>query len=79
MASLYASSFLPYGRFYNRLGGNVGMLGAYFYLFIYLTVTGLRRPYVLELYIYFIMYKSNFLKKFNKKVFTSNRNILIKN
>jgi len=26
MSALYTSSFLPYGRFYNRLGGNVGML-----------------------------------------------------
>jgi hypothetical protein len=45
MSALYASSFLPYGRFYNRLGGNAGMLGAYFYMFTYLTVTSLRRPY----------------------------------
>jgi len=45
MCALYASSFLPYGRFYNRLGGNIGMLGAYFYLFLYLTLTSLRRPY----------------------------------
>jgi len=26
MACLYVTSFLPYGRFYNRLGGNVGLL-----------------------------------------------------
>jgi hypothetical protein len=44
------------------LGGNVGMLGAYFYVFTYLSITSLRRPYWLELYIYFIMYRSNFLK-----------------
>jgi hypothetical protein len=45
MSALYASSFLPYGRFYNRVGGNVGMLGAYFYMFAYLSLTFLRRPY----------------------------------
>jgi hypothetical protein len=45
MSALYASSFLPYGRFYNRLGGNIGMLGAYFYMFAYLSLTFLRRPY----------------------------------
>ena len=63
MAALYTSSFLPYGRFYNRVGGNVGMLGAYFYVFTYLSLTSLRRPYWLEMYVYFVMYKSNFLKK----------------
>jgi len=67
MAALYTSSFLPYGRFYNRLGGNIGMLGAYFYVFVYLAVTALRRPYWLELYLYFITYRSSFLKKGNLK------------
>jgi hypothetical protein len=45
MCGLYTFTFLPYGRFYNRLGGNVGMLAAYFYVFIYLGLTSLRRPY----------------------------------
>ena len=49
MAALYTSSFLPYGRFYNRLGGNFAMLGAYFYVFIYLTFTGLRRPLTFDI------------------------------
>ncbi|RYE12940.1 MAG: hypothetical protein EOP34_09830 [Rickettsiales bacterium] len=44
MCALYTSSFLPYGRFYNRLGGNIGMLGSYLYLLVYLTFTFLRRP-----------------------------------
>jgi hypothetical protein len=39
------------------------MLGAYFYVFIYLGVTSLRRPYWLELYFYFIYNRTNFLKK----------------
>jgi len=45
MCALYTNTFLPYGRFYNRLGGNVGMLAAYFYVFLYLAITSLRRPY----------------------------------
>jgi hypothetical protein len=45
MCALYCNTFLPYGRFYNRLGGNIGMLGAYFYVFLYLAITSLRRPY----------------------------------
>jgi len=79
MSALYASSFLPYGRFYNRLGGNVGMLGSYFYMFAYLSVTSLRRPYWLELYLYFITYRSNFLKKGKIKVLPNNSNLLIAN
>jgi hypothetical protein len=63
MCALYCNTFLPYGRFYNRLGGNIGMLGAYFYVFLYLSITSLRRPYWLELYFYFIFNKSNFLKR----------------
>jgi len=45
MCALYTSSFLPYGRFYNRLGGNIGMLGAYLYVLLYVSITSLRRPY----------------------------------
>lgn len=63
MCALYTSSFLPYGRFYNRLGGNIGMLGAYFYVLLYVSITSLRRPYWLELYFYFLFNKSNFLKR----------------
>lgn len=62
MSCLYAASFLPYGRFYNRLGGNVGMLSAYFYAFIYLGFSILRRPLVLELFLYSIYLRTNFLK-----------------
>jgi len=63
MCALYTNTFLPYGRFYNRLGGNIGMLSAYFYVFLYLGITSLRRPYWLELYFYFIYNRTNFLKK----------------
>ena len=37
MSCLYIFSFLPYGRFYNALGGNVGMLFSYIFILIYLS------------------------------------------
>ncbi len=62
MSALYTNTFLPYGRFYNRLGGNIGMLYAYFYVFFYLSVIFLRRPVFIDLYYYFLYKKINFLK-----------------
>jgi hypothetical protein len=47
---VYTYSFLPYGRFYNRLGGNPGMLYAYLFFFSYLVFTFFRRPVISELY-----------------------------
>lgn len=44
MAMLYTSSFLPYGRFYNRLGGNDIMLISYLHIIIFLTFRTIRRP-----------------------------------
>jgi hypothetical protein len=49
MCTLYTTTFLPYGRFYNRLGGNIGMLGAYFFVFFWLTFAVFRRPFSLEI------------------------------
>lgn len=57
MSCLYTTTFLPYGRFYNRLQGNWGMFGAYSYILLYLTFPIFRRPSVLE-------YSSTFM--FNK-------------
>lgn len=34
----YADSFLPYGRFFNRLGGNIGLTFSYLFIFFYLIV-----------------------------------------
>jgi hypothetical protein len=59
---LYCASFLPYGRFYNRLGGNIGMLYSYMYVFVYLGFTVFRRPVILEVLLYSIYIKTNFLK-----------------
>jgi hypothetical protein len=64
--ALYTSSFLPYGRFYNRLGGNFGMLGAYMFVFIYLSFYVFRRPYLLELIIFLMFAKANSLKNNTK-------------
>lgn len=33
---IYCDSLLPYGRFYNRLGGNKALMIAYFYIFLHL-------------------------------------------
>lgn len=73
MCALYTSSFLPYGRFYNRLGGNVGMLGAYMYVFLYLTFGFLRRPVWLELYYYNIFNKVTYLTYKNRVFFKKKR------
>lgn len=58
---LYAASFLPYGRFFNRLGGNFGLIGAYMYVFVYLAFPPLRRPIILELVLWLIYCRTNFL------------------
>jgi hypothetical protein len=59
---LYACSFLPYGRFYNRLGGNIGMLLSYLYIFCYLGFPVFRRLFILELFLYTFYSKVKFLK-----------------
>ena len=58
MCALYTTSFLPYGRFFQRIGGNWGFLCSYFYVFLYLGFNWLRKPVLLELaytYIYTIV------------------------
>ncbi len=37
VAVFYADSFLPYGRFFNKLFGNFALLFSYFFIFFYLT------------------------------------------
>lgn len=50
IAVWYAFSYLPFGRFFNRLGGNDSSLLAYVYIFIYLGGSTLRIPYVYNTY-----------------------------
>ena len=61
MACLYVSSFLPYGRFYNRLGGNSVTLWSFMYIFIYLGFPPLRRPVLVEFYVYLLYSKVKLL------------------
>jgi len=44
----YTLTYLPYGRFYNRLGGNLMFLIAYFYIFSFLTFLFLRNSWLLN-------------------------------
>lgn len=69
MSALYTLSFLPYGRFYNRLNGNFAMLLAYAYFFCYWVFPLIRKPVMLEYSLYNIALKCNIFKKFdqNKK------------
>lgn len=62
---LYCASFLPYGRFYNKLGGNIGLINSYLYVFCYLGFPIFRRPLILELFFYSLYTKVNFLKNVN--------------
>jgi quinol-cytochrome oxidoreductase complex cytochrome b subunit len=41
----YTGSFLPYGRFYNKLGGNFWLLVSYFYVFSFLTFMFFRNSW----------------------------------
>jgi hypothetical protein len=68
MCSLYTTSFLPYGRFYHRIGGNIAMLYSYMFVFIYLSCTSLRNPTALHLMHHNLIKKSLRLNvKLNKK------------
>lgn len=58
---LYTTSFLPFGRFYNRLGGNFGMLCSYMFVFLYLGFPIFRRPLFFEILISYIFLRINFL------------------
>jgi hypothetical protein len=45
---MYTLSFLPYGRFFNKIGGNVALLFSYFYIFAFLTFMPLRNSWILN-------------------------------
>nr|YP_010411975.1 apocytochromme b [Tetrahymena rostrata]QBI37943.1 apocytochrome b [Tetrahymena rostrata]URP31135.1 apocytochromme b [Tetrahymena rostrata] len=64
-SALYVTSYLPYGRFYNRINGNFGTLWSFMYLFIYLGNSFLRRFLITELFFYSTFVKSKFLKENN--------------
>lgn len=64
MAVAYSTTFLPYGRFYNRLGGNNGMLLAYLYIFLYLGIPNLKKNYS---YTYFKLFIYSLISPFKKE------------
>lgn len=47
MALLYTTTFLPAGRYYQRVNGNFGMLFSYFYILGYLVFDTFRSPKIL--------------------------------
>ena len=47
---LYSLSFLPYGRFFNKIGGNTALLMSYFYIFSFLGFSFIRNSYLLNNY-----------------------------
>jgi hypothetical protein len=49
-SALYVVSYLPYGRFYNRINGNYGTLISFLYIFIYLGTPYLRKNILSELF-----------------------------
>ena len=67
-ACLYTVSFLPYGRFYQRLGGNPTSLQSFFFIFSYLTFPFLRKPYTMESIKLFWFIKIIRLKNFYRSV-----------
>lgn len=46
---MYTSSILPYGKFYNRIGGNVMLLVSYFFILIFLT-----KPFTIFFYKFYL-------------------------
>lgn len=60
----YTTCSLPYGRFYNRLGGNVGLLLAYLFVFSFLSLSIFRRFVVFELNLFNMFSKLNYLARF---------------
>jgi len=47
MSCLHTTTYLPYGRFYNKIHGNHASLIHYEYIFAYLQFPALRGPYTL--------------------------------
>lgn len=48
LAVLYSLSFLPYGRFYNKIGGNFALLFSFLYIFSFLLFMFIRNSWILN-------------------------------
>jgi quinol-cytochrome oxidoreductase complex cytochrome b subunit len=46
IAMLHTLTFLPYGRFYNLIGGNMGLLISYLYIFSFLSFSSVRNSWM---------------------------------
>lgn len=68
VSALYVASYLPYGRFYNRINGNFGTLVSFTYVFLYLGTPYLRRSLFLEIFYNWIINNTYYLNniKYNK-------------
>ena len=68
---LYTTTFLPYGRFYNRVNGNIGLLAAYLTTLWWLAINFWRKPIFISVKIKdfnWLIKKINYIgysKKFN--------------
>lgn len=56
-ACLYTTTFLPNGKYYQLLGGNMGMLFSYFYILVYLFYPNVRYINISTLYKHIIKTK----------------------
>lgn len=66
MCFFYTTTFLPYGRFYNRIGGNLGMLFSYFFIFSWLSMHFFRKSVFFDLK---FLHLHNFPKLLSKYTF----------
>lgn len=48
MALMYTTTFLPAGRYYQKVYGNTGLLVSYFYVLFYLLFSNVQNPYQFE-------------------------------
>lgn len=63
MALLYTTTFLPAGRYYQRVYGNTGLLVSYFYVMAYLIFFNLRSPLSWNLFNLDFFRKTKYLYK----------------
>ena len=48
---LYTFSYLPFGKFFNRIGGNIASLLYFVYIFVYMSTNFLRNPQFYRLFL----------------------------
>lgn len=63
MALLYTTSFLPAGRYYQRVYGNSGLLFSYFYVLSYLVFFNMRSPASWDMFGLSMFRKTTYIEK----------------